>query len=534
MATRYQTVTDLLNSAFTQFPNHPAFTCAGHTLTFADVDRLSNQFASYLKNDLALQAGDRVAIQLPNILQYPVVLYGIIRAGLIVVSANPLYTPREIKHQLTDSGAKVLVVLSNVADNAAEIIDETEVEHVVVTNFADLHPAPKRQIINFVVKHVKKLVPKFSFKNAVKFNDIFKGEAKSYTTQTFQPNDIFALQYTGGTTGVSKGAMLSHNNMASNVWQLIENIPSAFDSGETLVACLPFYHIYALNIHALASFSRGGHNVLIPNPRDLDAFVGALKDLQFSVFVGINTLYTALCRHEGFKQLDFSKLKVACAGGMALTVQAAEDWKSLTGVDVCEGYGLTETSPVVTGNTYQDIRIGTIGRPLPETEIKIVDAEGNALPINEPGEICVKGPQVMLGYWERPEETAKTIDAQGWLHTGDIAQVDEEGFVKIVDRKKDMILVSGFNVYPNEVEHVAASHPKIIESAAIGVPNEKTGESVRLYVVATESSVDTDELMKFFRDNLTAYKVPKEIIFKESLPKSNVGKILRRELREAI
>ena len=533
MITRYNTIIELLDNSFARYSDQPAYTCMGCTLSYAEINDLSLRFASYLRNEMGLKPGDRVAIQLPNILQYPVALYGVIRAGLVVVNVNPLYTPRELKHQLNDSGAKVLVVLSNVANSAASVIAETDVEHVILTNLADLHPTPKRQIVNFVVKYVKKLVPKCEFKHVRSFRSCLARAPQPYEMPEITPDTLFTLQYTGGTTGLAKGAMLTHGNLASNVWQLIGMMPGAFrESKEIYAACLPLYHIYALNVHALSAFSYGGHNILIPNPRDLNAFVDALKNVKLTVFVGINTLYVALCHFKRFAELDLSQLVVSCAGGMALTEVAAQTWEEKTGCIVLEGYGLTETSPVACGNRTGKNRPGTIGFPTAETELKVIGDSGEDLPAHEVGELCIRGPQVMKGYWNKPEETKSAIDSDGWFKTGDMAKIDEEGCVSIVDRKKDMILVSGFNVYPNEIEDVVTHHEKVLEAAAVGFACEKTGEAVRLFVVASDESLTEDELKAYCREHLTAYKVPKEFVFKDDLPKTNVGKILRRELRD--
>lgn len=533
MVPRFNTAIELLDFAFKNYPDNKAYTCAGHSLTFSDIERLSASFAHYLQNDLKLEPGDRIAMQLPNVLQYPVALYGAIRAGLVVVNTNPLYTPREIEHQLKDSGAKALVVLSNIAANAASIIKNTQVEHVIVTQFADLHPAPKRWIINAVVKHVKKMVPPFKFDNQYSFRDAVCHSKTEFKVHPKQPDDVLVLQYTGGTTGVAKGAMLTHKNLTSNVWQMIEHMPDAYVPGkETFLACLPLYHIYAFNLHGLAAFCYGEHNILIPNPRDLQSLVDAIKDEELTVMIGINTLFNALCRFEPFCALNFDKLKITSSGGMALTEDAAKTWEKTTGCKVVEGYGLTEASPVVSGNPSRGIQLGTIGIPLPETEVKVIDEKGNILPQGETGELCVKGPQVMKGYWNKPEETSKVLSADGWLQTGDMALIQADGFLKIVDRKKDLIIVSGFNVYPNEVEDVISKHPAVIEAAAVGVADEESGERVKVFAVVSDTSVTEAELIKFCKQNLTGYKVPKTIVFRDELPKTNVGKILRRELRD--
>jgi len=531
---RYEHVGQLIETTFEKYAALPAYTCLGKTLTFRQLDEKSRQFAAFLQNELQLKPGDRLAIQLPNVLQFPIALYGAMRCGVVVVNVNPLYKPREIKHQVNDSGAKVLVVLANVAFNAAEIIDETSIEHVIVTELGDEHDAPKRQIINFVCKYIKKIVPRFHFKSRRAWRSIFANDYGDMQAVDLTKDSLLVLQYTGGTTGISKGAMLTHGNIASNVWQMITHMPPAFDQGkETFVACLPFYHIYALNLHGMAAFSAGAHNIMIPNPRDLDSIVSALKGIQFTIFIGINTLFRALVRCDnGFDRLDFSKLKITSAGGMALTEDAALGWEKITGCKVIEGYGLTETSPVLTGNPHDDIRIGTIGKPLPETEIKILDDEGIAVAFGQPGEICARGPQVMPGYWHRPDETAKVMTSDGFFKTGDIAVEMEDGYYKIIDRKKDIILVSGFNVYPNEVEEVLALHPNIVEAAAVGVPDEMSGEIIKVFIVPETTSLTEAEVLSYSRKNLTAYKVPKLVEFRSELPKSNVGKILRRELRD--
>lgn len=506
----------------------------GRTLSYSELDDLTERFASYLHNELNLNPGDRIAFQMPNILQYPIALYGAIRAGLVIVNINPLYTARELKHQLIDSEAKALVVLSNVATAAAEIVNETNVEHVIVTDLADLHPAPKRQIIHFVVKYVKKMVPPFSFSSSTSFRTVIATPAKKLKEFETTSDTLLALQYTGGTTGVSKGAELTHGNLASNVWQMVSHMPSAFkESQEVFIACLPLYHIYAFNLHGLCAFSYGEHNLLIPNPRDLSAMVKELKTVDMTVFVGINTLYVALARFPEFKEVNFEKLHISSAGGMALTEDAAKAWLDITGCEICEGYGLTETSPVLCGNPIDNIQQGTVGIPLIETEIKLVDENGEAVPQGEVGELCARGPQVMRGYWNRPKETANVLSEDGWFKTGDMAILRDDGFYKLVDRKKDMILVSGFNVYPNEIEDVVSQHTKVVEAAAIGVADEHSGEIVKLFVVKADESLTTEELKEYCCENLTAYKRPKIIEFVETLPKSNVGKILRRELRDA-
>lgn len=530
----YNSVPEVFVAAFKEYRNKPAFTCLGKTLTYADIDRLSGQFASYLQNNTNLKAGDAVAVQLPNVLQYPVVLYGILRAGLTLVNTNPLYTEREVKHQLNDSGAKALVVLANIAQTAAKVVDDTSVEQVIVTEVGDLHGFPKGTIINAVAKHVKKLVPEFKFKNQVSFKSaLAKGSKGVCAPVARQPEDIAVLQYTGGTTGVAKGAMLTHGNLVANMNQMKDRMDTMQEGAEIFVAPLPLYHIYAFTAHCMMLIARGGHNILIPNPRDLDSLVDAMKPYQVTGFVGLNTLFNGLCHHEPFKALDFSKLHLTASGGMALTSDVASLWQSVTGCQVSEGFGMTETSPVVASNPTNAIKIGTVGLPVIDTEIKIVDEEGNELPQGESGELLVRGPQVMKGYWKRPEATAEVLSEDGWLNTGDMALVDEDGYLKIVDRKKDMIIVSGFNVYPNEIEDEVCKHPGVLEAAAVGVEDAKTGEAVKLFLVKADESLTKEDVISFARKQLTAYKVPKQIEFMDDLPKSNVGKILRRELRDA-
>ncbi|BFM07484.1 AMP-binding protein [Halioxenophilus aromaticivorans] len=524
---------DLFDQTCKKYSQLPAFTCMGQTLTFAEVDTYTTQFASYLQNHTNLKPGDRIAIQMPNLLQYPIAVYGALKAGLIVVNTNPLYTDREIKHQLNDSGAKALLVLANIAKEANEVVKDTPVETVIVTEVADLHPFLKRHLLNFVVKRIKKMVPEVNFENRVSFTDALKlGAASTFKPGVTNPEDIAILQYTGGTTGVAKGAMLSHRNLIANRGQIVDHLEEVMKEGEEIyIAPLPLYHIYAFNFHCVSLFSRGSLNILIPNPRDLPALLGAIKKVRFTGFVGLDTLFKALCNNEQFKSLDFSALRTTSSGGMALTRDTAELWQKITGVTPNEGYGLTETSPVVSANYANAIKPGTVGVALPHTEVKTVDENGQATAIDEPGELLVRGPQVMEGYWQRPEETAKNIDAEGWFATGDIATIDEAGYIRIVDRKKDMILVSGFNVYPAEVEDVIVSHPKVLEAAVIGVPDARSGEAVKVFVVKKDATLTDKDVISYARDNLTAYKVPKKVEFCEDLPKSNVGKVLRKELR---
>ncbi|MBY6189058.1 AMP-binding protein [Microbulbifer agarilyticus] len=529
-----RSILEVFTDATAKFADRPAFTCLGQTLTVGDIDRLSAQFTSYLQNHTNLKPGDRIAVQLPNVLQYPVAVFGALRAGLVVVNTNPLYTKREIKHQLNDSGAKALVVLANIADTAAAVVAETSVEQVIVSEIADLHPPLKRVLINTVAKHVKKMVPDFHFANQVNFRDAMaKGAKAPHQDVARTADDLAVLQYTGGTTGVAKGAMLTNRNLVANMEQVREALGESMKEGEEYyVAPLPLYHIYAFTIHCMCLFTTGNHSLLIPNPRDIPGFVKTLKGIRFTGFCGLNTLFNGLMRDPGFADLDFSKLHTTCSGGMALTRATAEKWEQVTGCVVTEGYGMTETSPVVCFNPAEAVQLGTVGVAVPGTEVKVIDENGNDLPNNTPGELCVRGPQVMKGYWERPEATAETIDSEGWLKTGDMAVIQDDAYIKIVDRKKDMIIVSGFNVYPNEIEDIVSAHPKVTEAAAVGIPDERSGEAVKLFVVKADASLTADEVIAYCRENMTAYKVPRNIEFREDLPKTNVGKILRRELRD--
>lgn len=527
-----RSVVDVFEQTCATYASNPAFSCMGRTLSFADIDRLSAKFAAYLQSQTTLQPGDRIAMQMPNILQYPVALFGALRAGLVVVNTNPLYTPREIKHQLRDSGAKALVVLANVAEAASSIVDETDVEQVIVTELADLHTPLKRLLINYVVDHVKKLVPHVSFKQRVSFLDCLQASSSDFVPVQREPDDIAVLQYTGGTTGVAKGAMLTHRNLVANMVQVKAQLNDAFRGAEDyFVAPLPLYHIYAFTIHCMCTFSQGSHTLLIPNPRDIKGFVDALKGQPFTGFMGLNTLFNALCHNEEFQQLDFSHLRLTCSGGMALTKDASDLWEKVTGCHVCEGYGLTETSPVVCINPYTAIQDGSVGTPVPDTEVKLMDVYGDPVPEGEVGELCIRGPQVMKGYWQREDDTREVIDQQGWFRSGDLARIQSDGYVCIVDRIKDLIIVSGFNVYPNEVEDVVCSHPGVLEAAVIGVADVLSGEAVKLFVVKADENLTEQQVLEQCRESLTAYKIPHSIEFRDELPKTNVGKVLRRELR---
>lgn len=531
---KYKNMVDVFEQAVKKFADKPAFTAVGVTLTYRDLDTQSRNFAAWLQNKTDLKPGDRIAVQMPNITQYPVIVFGAMRAGLIVVNTNPLYTTREMEHQFNDSGAKALVVLANMADNAEKVLPHTGIEHVIVTEIADMHSPIKRTLMNAVVKHVKKMVPSYSLPNALKLPAVLSaGAREKFTPVDINLDDLAVLQYTGGTTGVAKGAMLTHANLVANLTQVRPMMEDQVEEGkEVVIAPLPLYHIYSFTLNCGIMLEAGAHNVLIPNPRDIPGFVKEMQKQKFSAFIGLNTLFVALCNNEDFQDLDFSGLKLTASGGMALTSDTAKMWERVTGCEISEGYGMTETSPVVTFNPRSAIQIGTIGLPIPSTVVKTIDDDGNETPIGEPGELCVKGPQVMRGYWQRPEDTQKSFTEDGFLKTGDVALIQEDGYIRIVDRKKDMIIVSGFNVFPNEIEDVVTSHPKVVECAAVGIPDAKSGEAVKVYVVPTKEGVTANEIKEFCRERLTAYKVPKHFEFRDELPKSNVGKILRRELRD--
>ena len=532
---QYPNILAVLKESCQRFADKPAFSNLGKTLTYGEIYKLSGDFAAYLQKHTDLKPGDRIAVQLPNVLQYPVVVFGAMRAGLVVVNTNPLYTAREMEHQFNDSGAKALICLANMAHLAEQVVPKTGVKTVIVTEVGDMLPTFKRLLVNAVIKHVKKMVPAYNLPKAVKFNDaLAKGRGQSFTEANPSNDDIAVLQYTGGTTGVAKGAMLTHRNLVANMLQVKELMGANLNEGcEVLIAPLPLYHIYAFTFHCMAMMLIGGHNILLTNPRDLPAVVKDLAKYRFTGFVGLNTLFVALCNNEDFRKLDFSSLKLTVSGGMALQLATAERWKEVTGCAICEGFGMTETSPVVTVNPFSAIQLGTIDIPVPSTLCKIVNDDGQELAIGEIGELCVKGPQVMKGYWQRQEATDEILDAEGWLKTGDIGLIQEDGYLRIVDRKKDMILVSGFNVYPNELEDVLATLPGVLQCAAIGIPDEKSGEAIKVFVVVKPGeSVTKEQVMEHMRANLTGYKVPKAVEFRDMLPTTNVGKILRRELRD--
>ena len=527
----------LLAECFRKFGDRPAFSCMGKVLTYADMDRHTTAIGAWLQS-LGLEKGDRVAVMMPNVLQTPVVIAAILRAGYTVVNVNPLYTPRELEHQLKDSGTKAIFILENFAVTLQQVIARTEVKHVCVATMGDMLGL-KGHIVNFVVRSVKKLVPAWSLPGHIPFKQaLAAGQGKTLKDMNVTPSDIAFLQYTGGTTGVSKGAILLNSNILANtaqneLWLETAYINAPRPERLTYICALPLYHIFALTVNALVGIKLGAHNILIPNPRDIPAFVKELAKADFNVFPGLNTLFNALLNNENFQKLNFSNLRLTLGGGMAVQRPVAERWKEVTGCPISEGYGLSETSPVVTANRFDLGEFtGTIGLPIPSTEIDIRSDDGKSLPIGEVGEICIRGPQVMAGYWNRPDETAKVMTADGFFRSGDMGFMDERGYVKIVDRKKDMILVSGFNVYPNEIEEVAASHPGILEAAAVAVPDEKSGEAVKLFVVRKDPNLTEAEVKEFCAKQLTNYKRPKYVVFRNDMPKTNVGKILRRELRD--
>jgi long-chain acyl-CoA synthetase len=531
----YPSIVAVLQNAIDKYRDRPAFSNLGRTITYGDVDRLSAQFAAYLLGELKLKRGDRVAIMMPNCLQYPIATFGILRAGLTVVNTNPMYTPRELRHQLVDSGASAILVLDNFGHTVQQVLKDTEVKTVITTGLGDCLPFPKRSIVNFVLKYVKKMVPEYDIPGAVRFNDVLaRGSQLAFNPVEIGPEDLAFLQYTGGTTGVAKGAMLTHRNLVANMQQASAWIGTNVRYGEeTIITALPLYHIFALTANGLVFMKFGGLNHMITNPRDMPAFVKELRRTRFSAITGVNTLFNGLLNTPGFDRIDFSGLHLTLGGGMAVQRAVADRWKQATGCTLVEAYGLTETSPAACINPMDLAEYnGSIGLPIPSTDACVKDEDGNTLPVGEIGELCIKGPQVMRGYWRRPDETDKVIDRDGWLHTGDMARMDEKGFFYIVDRKKDMILVSGFNVYPNEIEDVIAMMPGVLEVAAVGVPDEKSGEAVKVVIVRKDPALTADQVLAHARANLTGYKLPRFVEFRNELPKTNVGKILRRELRE--
>jgi long-chain acyl-CoA synthetase len=535
-SSKYGSLRDLIEASFDKYRDLPAYECMGHSLTYGEIDQQSRYFAAYLQNVVGLSKGDRVAIMLPNVLQYTVAIFGILRAGLCVVNVNPLYTARELEHQLTDSGARAIVVLENFATTLEKVVDKTEVKTVITTAIGDQLPFPKSVITNFVIRRVKKMVPAWHIPGAITFDKTLKeGKWQTMEEVALGHEDLAFLQYTGGTTGVSKGAVLTHGNLVSNVIQARTWLGADISDGnEVVITALPLYHIFSLTANCLVFMEAGAKNILIPNPRDFAGFVKELSKHPFTFISGVNTLFNALLNAEGFEQIDFSNLKLSLGGGMAVQRTVSDHWKQVTGRPIIEAYGLTETSPAACINPPDRTEFnGSIGLPISSTDVSIRDDDGNELAIGEIGELCIKGPQVMAGYWNRPEETAKTMFDGGWFRTGDMARMDEKGYAYIEDRKKDMILVSGFNVYPNELEGVVAAMDGVLEVAAVGIPDERSGEIVKLFVVKKDPDLTKDSIIAYCRENLTGYKRPKEIEFRDELPKTNVGKILRRELRDS-
>lgn len=538
----YKSVVEVFERSCKKYADRPAFSNMGVTITYAQLDRYSAAFAAYLQQQTDLKAGDRIAVQMPNLIQYPIAVFGAIRAGLIVVNTNPLYTTREMRHQFKDSGARALVYLNLFGKNVQEVLPDTDIQYLIEVKMGDMQSAAKGWLINTVVDKIKKMVPDYHLPQAVAFKSVLKmGRGDHLQRVQLDLEDIAVLQYTGGTTGAPKGAMLTHGNLVANMQQVYacmlqhgtDGQPIFKQGSEIMVAPLPLYHIYAFTVNCMCMMVSGNHNLLITNPRDIAGFIKELKKWRFSAMIGLNTLFVALMEHPDFKTLDFSTLRLTNSGGTALVKTTAERWEQLTGCPIVEGYGLTETSPVATANPYgAQSRLGTVGMPLPGTVAKVIDDDGVELPLGERGELCLKGPQIMLGYWHRPDATAEVLDADGWLKTGDIGVIDPDGFIRIVDRKKDLIIVSGFNVYPNEIEDVVMRHPKVANCAVIGVPDERSGEAVKLFVVPRESSLTCEELKAYCKENFTGYKIPKQIVLRESLPMTPVGKILRRELRD--
>ncbi|QXI46594.1 MULTISPECIES: long-chain-fatty-acid--CoA ligase FadD2 [Pseudomonas] len=538
----YTSVVEVFERSCKRFADRPAFSNLGVTLTYAALERHSAAFAAWLQQHTDLKPGDRIAVQMPNVLQYPIAVFGALRAGLIVVNTNPLYTAREMRHQFTDSGARALVYLNMFGKHVQEVLPDTGIDYLIEAKMGDMLPAAKGWLVNTVVDKLKKMVPAYRLPQAVPFKQVLRqGRELSAKPVPLSLDDIAVLQYTGGTTGLAKGAMLTHGNLVANMLQVLACLSQHGPDGqklikegqEVMIAPLPLYHIYAFTANCMCMMVTGNHNVLITNPRDIPGFIKELGKWRFTGLLGLNTLFVALMNHPGFSQLDFSALKVTNSGGTALVKATAERWESLTGCRIVEGYGLTETSPVASTNPYGQLaRLGTVGIPVVGTAFKVIDDDGNELPLGERGELCIKGPQVMKGYWQQPEATAQALDAEGWFKTGDIAVIDPDGFTRIVDRKKDMIIVSGFNVYPNEIEDVVMGHPKVANCAAIGVPDERSGEAVKLFVVPREGGVSVEELKAFCKANFTGYKVPKHIVLRDALPMTPVGKILRRELRD--
>lgn len=531
----YSSLVELFENAVNTYSAQTAFINMGTEMSYQKLEERSRAFAAYLQHELKLKKGDRIALMMPNLLQYPVALFGILRAGMIAVNVNPLYTPRELEHQLNDAQASAIVIVSNFAASLQKVIKRTPVKHVVITSLGQMLPRAKGTLVDFVVKYVKRLVPKYYIPGAISMRKTIRvGKKLHYVRPEVSGDDIAFLQYTGGTTGAAKGAILSHRNMVANVMQTKGAYGSLLTDGkELVVTALPMYHVFALSVNCLLFVELGGRNLLITNPRDIPAFVKELQKNAVTAITGVNTLFNALVNNEEFKKLDFSHMHLSVGGGMSVQRAVADKWKKITGLHLLEGYGLTECSPLVAGNPYDTKDYtGAIGVPVPSTDVRFVDEMGQVVGFDQVGELQVRGPQVMSGYWQRPEDTAEVLDSEGWISTGDIVRMDEEGLIYIVDRKKDMILVSGFNVYPNEVEEVVAMHKKVLEVAAVGQPHDVTGEAVKIFVVRKDKSLTEDQLIAHCRKHLTGYKVPKLVEFRDELPKTNVGKILRRVLRD--
>ena len=532
---QYASLAALLEASFARFAELPAFSNLGTEMSFAAIDQSSRDFAAYLQSIPSLQRGDRVAVMMPNVLQYPAAVFGILRAGLVVVNVNPLYTPRELEHQLTDSGASAIIVLENFAATVAKVIEKTAVEVIVVAQLGDHLPGVKRVLTNFVVKYIKRLVPSWHLPGAVTYTAALAiGGSRDYQGVEVGPDDIAFLQYTGGTTGVPKGAVLTHRNMVSNVLQSAAWLRAVIKGpGDLVVTPLPLYHIFSLTVNLFSFIELGGHNLLITNPRDIRGFIKELKQTPFSYMTGVNTLFVALLQRPEFAAVNFSRLKGCMGGGMAVQRAVSDEWQALTGMPIIQGYGLTESSPVISANPLvQDEFNGSVGLPVPSTEVAIFDDAGEVLPVGEIGEICARGPQIMRGYWQQPDATSKVMYAEGWLRTGDLGRMDQHGFIYIEDRLKELIIVSGFNVYPTEIEGVVVGHPGIVEAAVVGVPDARSGEAVKLFAVRQDPALTEQALIDYCRERLTAYKVPDHVEFRDELPKTHIGKILKRALRD--
>lgn len=535
---QYESLMQIFEESVQRFAGQPAFSCGGATISYHELDQYSSDFASYIQHETNLREGDRIALQMPNLIQYPVCVFGALKAGLVVVNTNPLYTEKELAHQFNDAQVRALVVLENICETVADVLPKTQIETVIITRLYDMDKLLKRMFVASALKYVRRGVPDYDIPLAIPFSKVLSvGRKQAPVLARVRREDLAVLQYTGGTTGIAKGAMLTHRNLVSNLLQLHAVLQDFLEPGsETLVAPLPLYHIYSFTLCCMCMLHNGAHVVLVTNPRDVDAFVEDLGELPMTLFVGLNTLFRALSEHPKFMQLDFSRMKLTVSGGMALQRDVAERWEQLTGCAISEGYGLTETSPVVSVNPAEAIIAGSVGLPLPSTELRLVDDSGVDVSIGtgESGELWVRGPQVMAGYWQQEEDTRAVLTEDGWLRTGDIASIPADGYLRIVDRAKDLIIVSGFNVYPNEIEDVVAMHPDVLECVAIGVPDDRTGEAVKVFLVARAAEIDLGTLEDLCRQHLTGYKVPRSFELRDALPMSDVGKVLRRRLREEL